>query len=139
MRPTVSTEHPDVGQLVAVDRDAQLRRVQAQVDLQVQHARILARLVDEALDHALQLRVRHLRHDHVLDRRRAERLAERRRIDREGDHARDRRELRPQLVGDLLLLALALLPRLEAQDGVAVDHRREARDRRPRGGLGTCA
>ena len=48
----------------------------------------LADLGDELLHDAVELGVRDLRHDHVLDRQRARRLAERRRIDREADHAR---------------------------------------------------
>ena len=59
----------------------------AQVDLQVLHAGELARLLEEAVDDTLQLRVRHLRHDHVLDGRGAEALAERRRVDRERERA----------------------------------------------------
>ena len=48
----------DVAQLVAVDVDAHLGRVEAQVDLQVLHAGDLARLVEEAVDDPLQLGVR---------------------------------------------------------------------------------
>ena len=119
----------DVGELVAVDGHAQLGRVEAKVRLQVLDARILARLVEKAIDHALQLRVRHLRHDHVFDRRRAKRLAQRRRIDRERERAGNRPQLRPQLVGDLLLPLGALLPGLQSQHRDAVDHRRESGDR----------
>ena len=126
----------NIGKLVAVDRDADFGRVESQIDLQVLDAGILARFVEKAIDDPLQLGIRHLRHYHVFDRRRAEELAERRRIDGERERPGDRHDLRPHFVGDLLLLLRPLLPRLQPQDRVAVDHRRKPRDGGVRGCLG---
>ena len=88
-----------VGQLVAADGDPHFGRVEAEVRLQVLHTGVLTGLVEEAVDDALQLRIRHLRHDHVFDRRRSERLAERGWIDRKRERSRNRHEFRAELVG----------------------------------------
>src|SRR4029079_12365545 len=74
--------------------------------------------------------------DDVLDGRRAERLPERRRVDRERQRTRNGGEFRTQLVGDLALLLRSLFPGLQAQDGDTVGDGGKARDRRPGGGLG---
>ncbi len=50
----------DVGELVAIDVHAHFRRIEPEVDLQVLHAGILAHLLEEAVDGALQLGVRDL-------------------------------------------------------------------------------
>ena len=132
VRPTLSTLIAEVGELVALDRDPDLGRVEPQVHLQVLHAGVLAHLGDELLGRARELRVRHLRHDHVLDRRRSGDWPSEGGLTGNAITPGICRELRPQLVGDLLLPARALLPRLQAQHRVAVDDRRKAGDRAPR-------
>ena len=104
VRPTVSTGTPMSDSLSRLMRTRTSGVLSRRSVCRFCTPGILARLVEEAVDEPLQLGVGNLRHDDELDRRRAERLAERRRIDRERDRAGNRRELRPQLVGDLLLL-----------------------------------
>jgi hypothetical protein len=60
VRPTVSTLMPMSDSLSRLILTADFGRVEAQVDLQVLHARVLAHLVEETVDDALQLGVRHL-------------------------------------------------------------------------------
>ena len=56
VRPTVSTLTPTSASLSRLIVDADLGRVEPQVDLQVLHARVLAHLVEEPLDDALRAR-----------------------------------------------------------------------------------
>ena len=94
-----------------------MRLVQAQIGIQIGHARILPRLGQHLINFFLQLGIA-AGLNHELHCRIAETLAERRWIDREGQHARQAaKHLRRQFLGDSLLLALALLPGLEAHKG----------------------
>ena len=113
----------DGGDLVALEHHRQLRLVQAQVGIHVRHARILPGLGQDLIDQVLQFRIAAAL-DHELHRRIAEALAQRRRIDRKRQHAGQPAEhLRGQFLGNVLLLALALLP------GFQPDKRQGAVDR----------
>ena len=100
--------------LVAVDLDLELRLVELEVAVGVGQARIGAHLGHRALRPAVsQFGVAGRLH-HELQRRIAEALAERGRIDREGEHARHAHEhLRAEAFGDRHLAAAAFFPRFQ--------------------------
>ena len=123
--------------LLAVDLHRKLRLVEAQVRVRVCDRLRCARLVEQRIGHAFQVFVG-VRLHHVLHRRIAETLAERRRIDREREHAgQAAEELRRELGRHVLRLALALLPRVElAERDAQVDGVRAVQARRNRGEVG---
>ncbi len=111
------------GGLVAIDLDGELRFVQLQVRVQTGDARIRAQLRHDLVDLALQLLVG-VAVDHVLDLLREQGLPERRQSLDEGQRSRQAAvQLGRQLLGDLLLAALALVPGLEHREGDAQIHR----------------
>ncbi len=127
--------YAQVGQLVAVESNPQFGRVQSQIRLRRLHDSGPVDLGDVLRDHPIEVGIGHLRHDHEVHRQLARRLPEPRWIDGEPDHPRQALEFLIQLARDVLLLAGAIFPRLEAQDRVAEVHGRETGDRVVRRGL----
>ena len=108
--------------LVAVDVHFELRRVELEIGIDIDEARIVGGLVQHLVDHDLQLGIGPRGLDHHLDRLVAYALSERRRAARKGDDAGDRHHLRCEFGGDLLLGAGALIPRLELQECGSLRH-----------------
>ncbi len=108
--------HAEVRRTVAVDFDQQLRLVQPQVGVGLHEAGVLLHLGDDGLRRALQVLIGIVGDDDEVDRLRAEALAQARRRDRKGAHARQRREFGLHRTRGGLRAAAALAPIPGAQD-----------------------
>ena len=107
---------PHLRRLVAVDVDLELRLVELEVGVGVDQPRVFAHLGHQGFHGLVQLGIARRLH-HELQRRIAEALAERGRVDREGEHARHAHEhLRAEACGDRLLAAAAFLPRFQRHE-----------------------
>ena len=115
--------HTQVGGAFAVDLDAQLGLVQAQVHVGGHDAGVLSNLGHERGHHLAQVFVAVRGLDHVGEGPRAKALAERRRCDQKGVHAGQARHLGLQLLGQGQRGAVALFPVHGAVDHAALCHR----------------
>ena len=115
--------HAQVGGAFAVDLDAQLRLVQAQVHVRGHDAGVLRNLGHEGSHHLAQVFVAVRGLDHVGEWPRAKALAQRWRRDQEGIHAGQARHLGLQLLGQGQRGAVALFPVHGAVDDTALCHR----------------
>ena len=123
MRPSVSTSTPTAAALSRSIVNFELRRVEPEVGIDIDQARIARRFVQHRVDHDLQLRVGPRGLDHAAGSACRDALPERRRVAREGDARRGSPTIcGASSVGDLLLLRVALVPRLEAQERDALRH-----------------
>ena len=105
--------HAKISRFFAIDVHGQLGLVEFQIGVEGDDARILAQLGHDLSDLALQFLVA-VPVDHILDLLGQESLAERRRVERERERARQAPEqFRPQFLGDLHLGAVAFAPGLQ--------------------------
>ena len=114
--------------LIPIHGNIELRRVHPEIGVDIDEAGIIARLVQKRVDHLLQLVVGPRGLDHEIDWLRARVLTKRRRVARERHDAGDGNHLRRDGAADLLLRALTLVPRLDAQNDAALRDGRIAGD-----------
>ena len=114
--------------LFAVNRDLELRRVELQIAVQAFQPRIIAQLIEQLIDIALQLAVLHGRANHEVHRLVSRALPERWTVDREGAHPGNILQFGQQLITNFELAARAVRPVLQLHKGNALSHRRKASD-----------
>lgn len=115
------------GSLVAVDVNFKLRRVELEIGVDIDEARIVGGLVQHLVDHDLQFVIGPRCLDHELDRLVAHTLSKWGRTARKSHDPGDGHHFGSDGHSDFLLGSLPLAPRLELQKG------RSLRDRGPAG------